>query len=106
MKDKTELLATLWSFLAFTLMLIGIGGLSWSAFQDNGWVERWLGVIWAAETRNPLLMTPIIGGAIFLVSMFLRGGMATPGKGFSRSDVLVYLLVATGAYYAFVWVTA
>jgi len=102
MNKATE---TIWNTIAFTLILIGIVGLSWGAFQENGWPERLLGVFWDASTRQPLLIVPIIGGALLTVSVFLRGGL-TPGRGNFFSGVLIYVLMACGIYYIYLWCLA
>ena len=93
------------AYITFTLILIGIGGLSFDTFKVDGLLERFLGVVWEAEVRQPLLITPIVGGALFLVSFFLRGGIsgATSGKANLLNNIPVYILMACGAYYLFQW---
>ena len=98
-----NLLATLWSYVSFALILIGIGGLAWHTFSEDGWAERFAGIVWEAETRNPLLMTPIIGGALFLISVFLRGGLK-PSKSDVPGNALSFLMSLVGAYFTFVWI--
>ena len=90
------------AYITFTLILIGIGGLSLEIFKEGGLIERFLGVVWDAESRHPLLITPILGGALLLVSIFLRGGL-TKGKGSPLNNLLVYVLMACGAYYSYQW---
>ncbi|MBS1191144.1 MAG: hypothetical protein H6R10_2936 [Rhodocyclaceae bacterium] len=99
-----EKLRILWSSTVFALVLVGIAGLSWSAFQENGWVERLLGVVWDAEVRHPLLLVPTIGGALLMAWLFLRGGMARGGKDSMLSHLWVYGLMASGAYFAVKWI--
>lgn len=96
-------LAEVWSYFAFALMLIGIGGLSVEVFRDNGWGEQLLGAVWDAETKNPLIATPIVVGGVGLVVLFLRGGL-TVGKGHPLSDVFVYALMIAGVYFVYRWV--
>ena len=96
---------TLWSSTVFTLVLIGIAGLSWSAFQDNGWVERLFGTIWEAEVRYPLLLGPTIGGTLLMAVYYLRGGFK-PGKGKVSSALFIYGLMVAGLYYAYHWLLA
>lgn len=92
-----------WSAFVLAMGLIGIAGLSWRTFGDDGWAERFLSAVWQAETRNPLLMTPVIIGAIVLVAVFLRGGFR-PGTGGVSSHVVVWAVIACGAYFTFEWV--
>lgn len=100
-----ERFRTLWSSTVFTLVLIGIAGLSWSAFQDNGWVEKLFGVVWEAELRHPLLLIPTIAGTLFMAVYYLRGGFK-PGKGKVSSALFIYGLMAAGLYYAYRWLLA
>ncbi|MCX7177442.1 MAG: hypothetical protein NTX56_01315 [Proteobacteria bacterium] len=95
-----KLLKEAWSFFCFTLVLIGIIGLSWSAFGDQGWIERLWGVAWSAELRHPILAVPVIGGTLLLVWLFIRGGLE-PGKTSRLADLLVYVTMLSGAY--FLW---
>jgi len=91
-----------WVYVVFTLVLIGIVGLSLELFMDNGLIERTFDVVWDAEMRNPLLVTPILGGTLLLLSIFLRGRL-TSGKGHSFSDLLLYAIMACGAYFSYTW---
>jgi hypothetical protein len=89
-----------WSFFCFTLVLIGLIGLTWSAFGEKGWIEQLWGVAWNAELRHPILAIPIIGGTLLLVWLFMRGGLA-PGKTSRLADLLVYVTMLSGAYFLF-----
>ena len=93
------------AFLSFTLILIGIGGVSFEMFRENGLLERFLDIVWETEVRQPLLIIPTVGGALVLTSVVLRGGL-TPGKNGKGilSNALIYLCMACGAYYAYQWV--
>jgi len=102
--DSRNLLETVWSYLAFALMLIGIVGLSFQFFRDDGWAEQIIGRVWEAETRNPLLMTPVILGGAWVLLLFFRGGLVV-GKGHPLSDLFVYLLMAAGAWFLFQWLS-
>jgi hypothetical protein len=100
MKSKSGLIEDIWSYIAFALMLIGISGVSWDVFQEDGLAKRFFGAVWDAETRNPLLFTPIILGGAFLVVLFFRGGFKV-GQGNPFSDLFVYILMAAGVYYGY-----
>lgn len=91
-----------WVYVVFTLVLIGIVGLSLELFKDDGLIERALDIVWDTEVRMPLLVTPILGGTLLLLSIFLRGGL-TSGKGHSFSDLLLYAIMACGAYFSYTW---
>ena len=97
-----KIIGEIWVYIVFTLVLIGFVGLSLELFKDNGLAERALGVVWDAEVRSPLLATPILGGTLLLLSIFLRGGLNL-GKGHSFADLLLYIMMGSGAYYSYKW---
>lgn len=97
-----RLFEDVWTYIVFTLVLIGIVGISLILFKDDGLVELALGVVWDAEVRNPLLITPILGGTLFLLSVFLRDGLGT-GKGPWLSDLLLYSMMACGIFFSYQW---
>lgn len=100
-----NVLQEIMAFVSFTLILIGIGGVSFELFKDNGLLERFLDIVWETETRQPLLMIPTAGGALVLTSVFLRGGL-TPGKHGKGifANTMILLCMACGAYYAYQWI--
>lgn len=100
-----RIIGAAWAYIVFTLVLIGIVGLSLEFFKDNGLIERTFDVVWDAEVRHPLLITPILGGTLLLLSIFLRGGLTT-GKGHSFSDLLLYAMMSSGVYYSYKWFIA
>ncbi|MFA7270233.1 MAG: hypothetical protein WC073_12885 [Sterolibacterium sp.] len=92
-----KILKELWSYVCFALVLVGIVGLSWSAFGEEGWIERSWGVVWDTEMRHPILAIPVIGSTVLLVTLFMRGGL-NPGKTSPLADLLVYVTMLFGAY--------
>ena len=94
------ILKEIWSYFCFALVLIGLIGLSWSAFGENGWIERLWGVAWDVEMRHPILAIPVIGGTALLAWLFMRGGL-NPGKTSRLADLLVYVTMLSGAYFLF-----
>lgn len=94
-----------WSYLSFALVLIGIGGIAWHTFSDDGWGERLIGVVWDAEMRHPLIVTPIILGTLFVAYMFLRRG-ATAERSRFAGNVLVWGMSLSGAYFVLQWIRA
>lgn len=98
-----RILEEIWTYISFALMVIGIGGLSWEMFKDNGLMERYLGNIWEAEAHDVLLTTMVVGGTLLLTSIFLRGGLVMKGTKHPLGEVMVYALMACGAYFAFKW---
>lgn len=95
-----QILKEIWSYFCFALVLVGLIGLSWSAFGEKGWIERLWGVAWDVEMRHPILALPVMGGTALLVWLFMRGGLE-PGKTSRLADLLVYVTMLSGAYFLF-----
>lgn len=93
-----KLIPQMWGFFCFTMVLVGIVGLSWGAFGENGWLERLWGVTLDMELRHPILATPIVCGTLLLVVLFMRGELQT-GKVSMLHDLLFYITVLTGVYF-------
>jgi ABC-type phosphate transport system permease subunit len=93
-------LADVWGVLAFFLMMAGIAGLSWETFRDDGWGERLLGATWQATMSKPMVMIPVLVGAVAVYVLSSRGRLAV-GKGHPFSDAIVYALMALGVYFIY-----
>lgn len=100
-----KFLADLWSYFIFALILIGIGGISWRTFSDNGWAEQLLGAVWQAEVRYPLIATPIVIGTVYMTYVVLHGGLKAKGERL-LGNVMVFVMSACGAYFVFEWIRA
>jgi hypothetical protein len=101
-----NILEEVMAYVSFILILVGIGGMSFELFKEDGLFERLLGIVWEAQVRQPLLIIPVVGGALVLSSIFLRGGLATSKNGKNKnvfSNMMVYLFMVCGAYYSYQW---
>lgn len=96
---------TLWSFFAMALMIVGVGGLLFHTFRDDGWLEHFGGIVWDWEVRNPLMATPIIIAALWLGWLAL-GGRLVVGRSNKGADLLVFALVFIGIYFVYEWLNA
>lgn len=97
-------LADVWGIFAFFLMMCGIAGLSWEIFRDDGWGGKLLGATWQATISKPMVMLPVLIGAVGIYVLATRGRL-TVGKGHPFSDAIVYVLMALGLYFIFRWLT-
>lgn len=102
MRSLKETSRTLWSSVFLALIVIGITGLSWDAFKDDGWVERRIGDLWGDSFRHPIIIAPIVVGTIFAAYTFLHGGLA-PGRSRRSAQILIYVFVTAGLYYSYKW---
>lgn len=86
------------SFVVITLVLCGIGGLSYNLFRENGWIERFLGKIWDIGTGN-ILFAVTMAVAATGVYMLWRGGKPVHGRTSRLPDMIVYGVMAAGVYF-------
>lgn len=93
---------TLASALFLALIVIGISGLSWDLFKDDGWIERRIGALWGEGFRHPMILAPIIVGTVLAANAFLHGGLV-PGKGRRTAQAMIYLFISAGLYYTYRW---
>lgn len=105
MRSLKETSRTLWSSIFLALIVIGISGLSWDAFKDDGWVEQRIGAIWGEGFRHPIIIAPIIIGTLLAANAFLHGTLG-PGKGRRSAQLLIYVFVAAGLYYCYKWLAS
>lgn len=93
------------SYLTFALLVIGIIGLSWEVFRDDGWLEQGLGIVLDSGIQESILATPIIIGILLASIAFLRDDLFTPGKANPViSNTILYVLVACGLYFSYQWI--
>lgn len=86
------------SFIVITLVLTGIGGLSYNLFRENGWMEAILGKLWNIGTRHTLfaISVAIIATIVFTI---WRRGKAIHGRTSKLPDLIVYGVMAAGVYF-------
>ena len=86
------------SFVVVVLVLFGIGGFSYHLFRDNGWIEIVLGNLWGVTVQYPLIMLPVIVGAVVLGKMWNQVRIAH-GRATKLPDLVIYALMASGAVF-------
>ena len=86
------------SFVVITLVLTGIGGLSYNLFRENGWMEAIVGKLWDIGTRHTLIAISMAIAAT-IVFMLWRQGKAIHGRTSKLPDLIVYAVMAAGVYF-------
>ena len=97
-----EALEYLQSFVSIVFMLFGITGVSYHLFKDEGWIGTILGSVWDAAIRYPLLVFPIIIGAV-LLGMMWKQQRGVHGSTSKLPDLVIYGLMAAGAVFIGRW---
>ena len=100
MNQKLEFII---SFFVITLVLFGLGGISYNLFREDGWVEQVFGDIWEISIQYPLIAIPMIVGGALLGSMW-RDNRIARGQRSKIPTYIVYLMMVAGVYY--IWVFA
>lgn len=100
-----RILGFLWNVFAMLMMLIGICGLAFHAFQKDGWLQQFLGVVWDGAFEHPLLYIPLIALGLWIISLTLNGKLMV-GKTSWISDLLVFLMMFVGIYFTYEFVSA
>src|SRR5262245_24596607 len=93
-----ELFSRLESVVVMLLVLIGLAGLSYNLFRADGWVEKAVGNAWDYTMRYPLIVGVVAVGA-FLLSIWWRHDMVSRGHKRVAPTIVLYLIMAAGAYY-------
>lgn len=101
-----KLLENMWSLFAFTMMLIGYGGLAFYTFKADGWASQITGRVFDAGVRHPAtVITSVIIIAI-LAWAYLSGRLVVGKKKSKVGDLLVFAMVFAGIYFTYNWLSA
>lgn len=83
------------------LMLIGLAGIAYEFFRDDGWLKTALGKLF--ESTSNMMFIPVIIFVLWLLNRW----MSSPNKSEVRKsgDVPMYAMMALGGYYLFKIIT-
>ncbi|MGQ0578591.1 MAG: hypothetical protein ACT4PQ_06720 [Betaproteobacteria bacterium] len=88
---------TLFHLLLFSLLVLGFGGLLYTAVRSGGWLESVLGSIWDQHPTVAIVtLLAVLAGSIWGTRLFDR--LPLFGR---RGDMLVYCCLALGVFFAF-----
>ena len=95
-----RIMVFLWNVFAMIMMLVGIGGVVFHAFQKDGWLQKFLGVVWEGAFDHPMLYIPLIVVGLWLGWLTLNGRLMV-GKTSWISDTLVFIMMFVGIYFTY-----
>ncbi len=95
MKQAYEYLVSL---ATITLVMAGIGGVSFNTFRDRGWLESLLGRLWSFELDYPMIAIPVTVGGVLLLRAW-RNHQVVHGRISRLPAFLIYCLMGAGAYF-------
>jgi hypothetical protein len=90
-------LSVLLAILRLVLMLIGIFGVAFELFREDGWLSKLLGDIFNSTT-NMLLAALVLSG-LWLLNRWISNPQKTQSRGIG--DIPMYAMMAVGAYYLY-----
>jgi hypothetical protein len=92
------LFSTLGAFLVGGLILLGIGGIAFHLFRDDGWLSQGLGALWRAQYQAPVMTIILIIAAIFVFKALYKAQIG--GKRDSKiPDFVLFAFIATGIFF-------
>ena len=85
------------AFVRMVLMLIGIFGITYELFRENGWLSRLLGNVFDSSANM------LIAALALIMLWGVNRWVSTPHKQdkISMGDAPMYAMMAVGAYYLY-----
>lgn len=91
------------SFITITLILAGIGGVSYHTFKEGGWFGVFLGKMWDVHLEHPVIAIPVTLAVLFIGKMWYDHNRST-GHTSKLPNVIIYVVMAAGVYFTWVFV--
>ncbi|MBI4195759.1 MAG: hypothetical protein HY526_11855 [Betaproteobacteria bacterium] len=87
------------SFIIVVLVVAGLVGISYHMFRGGGWFEAALGRFAAFVFERPTVSIPIVLGVILVLAYLHDRRMAKGTHGKRLPTLILYALMAAGAYF-------
>ncbi len=89
--------SVLFAIIRMGLMLVGIVGIAFEIFREDGWLSTFLSKLF--ESTTTMLWIPVI----IFVLWLLNRSISTPNKSETKKsgDIPLYIMMAIGTYYLF-----
>lgn len=88
------------SMLVGALALLGIGGLVFHMFRDDGWISKGMSAIWEAQYQAPMTTITLIVAALFIIRM-MHSAQIGGKRSSALPDLILYIFIATGIYFLY-----
>lgn len=90
-------LSVLFALVRMALMLVGIFGITYELFRENGWLSKLLGNVFDSSANM------LIAAVVILMLWLLNRWISTPHKQdkVSVGDIPMYAMMAVGVYYLY-----
>jgi hypothetical protein len=98
------LFSLLGSLLVGGLVLLGIGGVAYHLFREDGWLSQGMGALWEAHYQAPVLTIILIIAAFFVFRTLYTAQIG--GKRDSKiPDFVLFAFIAVGIFFFGRWLT-
>lgn len=88
------------SFITITLVLAGLGGVSYNIFREGGWAGSIFGKLVDVQLENPIIAIPVTIGAVFVGKMWYDH-QVEHGKTSRLPDIMIYVIMAAGVFFLY-----
>ena len=86
--------------LVGALIFLGIGGIAYHMFRNDGWLSQGLSAIWEAQYQAPVTTIVLIVAGLFIIRM-LHSAQIGGKRGSVIPDLFLYTFIATGIYFLY-----
>lgn len=84
--------------LVGALILLGIGGIAYHLFRDDGWISSGLGALWEAQYQAPVMTIVLVIAGIYVFRTLYKSQIG--GKRESKiPDFVLFAFIATGIFF-------
>ena len=95
-----KLLTILGAVLVGAVVLLGIGGMAFHLFRDDGLIEKGVGALWEAQYQAPVLTIVLTLTAIYLGKIFYDSKFASK-RDSKIPDLVLFAFVALGLFFVY-----
>lgn len=94
-KKPDTLLATLLAVGRFSLVIVGLIGISVHIFRDGGWLNMLFGRMFASNSW--LLIFPLVLVVVYLANRWIS--TVPDDKPYTRGDIPLYIMMGVGVFF-------
>ncbi len=98
------LFTLLGSLLVGALIMLGIGGVAYHLFREDGWMSRGLGALWDAQYDAPVMTLVLIIAALFVIKA-LHSAQIGGQRSSKLPDLILFTFIAIGIFFFGRWLT-
>ena len=94
-------LKTITSVLGMLLMVIGLVGIGFEFFKDDGWLKT--AMAWLFESTTRMLFIPVIIFVLWFANRMMSS--TNPDESKKSGNIPMYLMIGVGLFYVYRFIT-